>query len=173
MKYRRFEELPAWNAAIDLAVGVFELSATGCFQGYAGLKNQFERAAVSVSNNIAEGFERGTRDELLNFLYIARGSAGEVRSMLCLMERLPGLDERRQALLGLKGLSANITHQLNAWLDSLKSSDGLAPRQKSQETRKVAENVLKRDNFLDRLRQVQEEAASNKGARPPDPEPPS
>lgn len=72
MKYRRFEELPAWNAAIELAVGVFGLSATGCFQGYAGLRNQIERAAVSVSNNIAEGFERGTREELLSFLLSAR-----------------------------------------------------------------------------------------------------
>src|SRR4051812_41455296 len=99
LKYRRFEELPAWNAAIELAVGVFELSATGCFQGYAGLRNQIERAAVSVSNNIAEGFERGTHEELLSFLYIARGSAGEVRSMLCLMERLPILADRRTSLL--------------------------------------------------------------------------
>jgi hypothetical protein len=44
----------------------------------------------TVSNNIAEGFERGTKQELLTFLYIARGSAGEVRSMLCLLEKIPG-----------------------------------------------------------------------------------
>ncbi|HEV2492399.1 MAG TPA: four helix bundle protein [Terriglobia bacterium] len=47
------------------------------------------RRGVSVSNNIAEGFERGTTPELLTFLYIARGSAGEVRSMLCLIEGIP------------------------------------------------------------------------------------
>jgi len=50
------------------------------------LRDQIERAALSVSNNVAEGFERGTTNELLMFIYIARGSAGEVRSMLCFIE---------------------------------------------------------------------------------------
>ncbi|MGM0539039.1 MAG: four helix bundle protein [Thermodesulfobacteriota bacterium] len=48
-----------------------------------------ERASLSVFSNIAQGFERGTTNELLAFLYIARGSAGEVRSMLCFLERRP------------------------------------------------------------------------------------
>jgi len=47
-----------------------------------GFKNQIERASVSVMNNIAEGFERKTNKELKNFLYISKGSSGEVRSML-------------------------------------------------------------------------------------------
>ena len=47
--------------------------------GSRSLQDQLERAALSVSNNIAEGFERGTTNELLAFIYIARGSAGEVR----------------------------------------------------------------------------------------------
>jgi four helix bundle protein len=89
MKYKRFEDLPVWNSAIDLAVAVFALTSTPQFKSHYGLKDQLERAAVSVSNNIAEGFERGTNNELLMFLYISRGSAGEVRSMLCLIERLP------------------------------------------------------------------------------------
>jgi len=54
----------------------------------AELRDQLRRAALSVSNNIAEGFERGTTAELLSFLYIARGSAGEVRSMLLFCQRL-------------------------------------------------------------------------------------
>jgi len=89
VKYRRFEELPVWKDAIELAVGVFALTAKPCFRGHSGTRNQLENAAVSISNNIAEGFERGTTQEVLTFLYIARGSAGEVRSMLCLLERLP------------------------------------------------------------------------------------
>ena len=89
MKYRRFEELPVWNDAIELAVHVYALTARTDFNSQRSLKDQIERAAVSVSNNIAEGFERGTTQELLTFRYIARGSAGEVRSMLCVMERMP------------------------------------------------------------------------------------
>ena len=89
MKYSRFEELPVWNAAIELAQRVLALTSNRAFARQPSLRSQIERAAVSVSNNIAEGFERGTTQELLTFLYIARGSAGEVRSMLCLFERLP------------------------------------------------------------------------------------
>jgi four helix bundle protein len=54
------------------------------------LKDQIERAGVSISNNIAEGFERGTTKETLAFLYISRGSSGEVRSLTYLLERLLG-----------------------------------------------------------------------------------
>jgi len=72
MKYERFEQLPVWQAAIDLAVEVYELTEKPAFQRRHSLRDQIERAAVSVSNNIAEGFERGTNQELLTFLYIAR-----------------------------------------------------------------------------------------------------
>ncbi len=90
MKYLRFEELPVWKDAIELAVRVYDFTGQPGFKGHYSLKDQIERASVSVSNNIAEGFERGTTQELLTFLYIARGSCGEVRSMLCLIECLPG-----------------------------------------------------------------------------------
>src|SRR2546427_12927631 len=89
MKYTRFEELPVWKDAIELAVRAFALTARQCFRGHAGTRNQLENAVVSISNNIAEGFERGTTQELLTFIYISRGSAGETRSMYCLLERLP------------------------------------------------------------------------------------
>ena len=91
MKYNRFEELPVWQAGIDLAAEIYSLTAKPEFKNRYSLRDQIERAAVSVSNNIAEGFERGTNQELLTFLYIARGSAGEVRSMLCLLQRIPGI----------------------------------------------------------------------------------
>ena len=69
MRYQQFEELPVWNDAIELALRLFQLSGTGRLNGLGDLKDQIERAAVSVSNNIAEGFERGTNEELLTFLY--------------------------------------------------------------------------------------------------------
>jgi four helix bundle protein len=88
MKYDRFEDLPVWKSAIESAVGIYALTKQRAFRGPGDLRSQLRRAALSVSNNIAEGFERGTTAELLMFLYIARGSAGEVRSMLHFVERL-------------------------------------------------------------------------------------
>lgn len=93
MKYKRFEDLPVWEDAIELAVSVFALTVQPAFRPYPGVRDQVERSSVSVSNNIAEGFERGTTPELLTFLYISRGSCGETRSVLCLFERLPGLSD--------------------------------------------------------------------------------
>jgi len=87
MTYARFEDLPVWNEAIRLANGVYGMTESKAWKGSRSLRDQIERAALSVSNNIAEGFERGTTKELLAFLYIARGSSGEVRSMLCFIER--------------------------------------------------------------------------------------
>ena len=103
MKYNRFEELPVWQDAIQLAVQIFDLTSTPEFKGYFTLKDQIERAGVSVSNKIAEGFERGTTQETLTFLYISRGSSGEVRSLTHLIERLG----RFQVLLREK-LSENV-----------------------------------------------------------------
>ena len=91
MKYKRFEDLPVWQAAIELARRTYAFTSHDAFRHHAGLRDQLERATLSISNNIAEGFERGSTNELLAFLYIARGSAGEVRSMHCLLERVSEL----------------------------------------------------------------------------------
>src|SRR5262245_58342048 len=102
MKYRRFEELPVWKSAIDFAGRIYALTATQEFRSQRSLRDQLERAVVSISNNIAEGFERGTNQELLTFIYIARGSSGEVRSMLCLIESLPLFAKLRPQVQRLK-----------------------------------------------------------------------
>jgi four helix bundle protein len=89
LTYDRFEQLPVWQAAIKLGQQIYAFTSKSAFRQQRSLRDQIERAAVSISNNVAEGFERGTTQELLTFLYIARGSAGEVRSMLCLLEGIP------------------------------------------------------------------------------------
>jgi len=105
MKYQRFEDLPVWKAAIDLAVQIFMLTGKQEFRGCGDLKNQMERSSLSISNNIAEGFERGTTQELLTFLYIARGSAGELRSMLLFLECLPAFRNLKSEIANLKSLA--------------------------------------------------------------------
>jgi four helix bundle protein len=72
MKYERFEQLPVWQGAIQLARRTYELTKRPPLRRERSLRDQLERAVVSISNNIAEGFERGTTQELLSFLYIAR-----------------------------------------------------------------------------------------------------
>ncbi len=68
MKYSRFEELPVWKDAIDLASQVYSLTRDHLFMQSGDLCDQLRRAALSISNNIAEGFERGSTSELLAFL---------------------------------------------------------------------------------------------------------
>jgi four helix bundle protein len=79
---RSFEDLRVWQMGIDLVKRVYVLTARGSFSRDFGLRDQIRRASVSIPTNIAEGFERSSRKEYLLFLNIAKGSAGEVRSLL-------------------------------------------------------------------------------------------
>ncbi|MBH0202633.1 MAG: four helix bundle protein [Nitrospira sp.] len=77
-----FEELKVWQGARELVLSVYELTSNQRFRKDGALRDQLRRAAVSSMANIAEGFERGSKREFARFLYMARGSAGEVRSHL-------------------------------------------------------------------------------------------
>lgn len=123
MKYRSFEDLPVWTAAADMARQTYHFTELPVFRGHRALRDQLERAALSVSNNIAEGFERGTTKELLLFLYVARGSAGEVRSMLSILERLTAFENLKSQIVDLKLSCMGISRQLYGWIGQLKSSD--------------------------------------------------
>jgi len=105
------------------------------------LRDQIERAAVSIGNNIAEGFERGTTQELLTFLYIARGSAGEVRSMLCLMDRIDGLVDLKSEISNLKLSAEGVSGQLRAWAQSLQDSSIKGPRYLTSKPKKQKSRV--------------------------------
>ena len=157
MKYNRVEDLPVWNDAITLAVSVFALTARADLRVYSSLRNQIERAAVFVSNNIAEGFERGTTQELLTLLYISRGSSGETRSMLCLLERLPGLGNLRSEISDLKSKAVSVSRQLRAWADSLQNSDIRGQRYLTNKTKRSTNQACERKDFLEQLRKMQEE----------------
>ena len=155
MKYSRFEELPVWQDAIKLALSVYAFSTDPTFAGRYSLKDQLERAAVSVSNNIAEGFERGTTQELLTFLYIARGSCGEVRSMLCLLERVPGFENFKFEISNLKLCSEGISRQLRTWAEYLQNSDIRGHRYLTDRTRAKSKEAREREEFLKELKEIQ------------------
>ena len=154
MKYERFEQLPVWLAAIDLAAAVYAMTEKSPFRQRYSLRDQIERAAVSVSNNIAEGFERGTKQELLTFLYIARGSAGEVRSMLCLLEKIPAFADLAAGILNLKSSVESISKQLGAWARTLRDSDQKGERYVSEKTRRAELARRDREEFLRELEQM-------------------
>jgi four helix bundle protein len=151
MKYERFEQLPVWQSAIDLAAEVYAMTEKAAFRRRRSLRDQIERAAVSVSNNIAEGFERGTNQELLTFLYIARGSAGEVRSMLCLLEKISLFSDLESSILNLKSRTESISKQLGAWIRSLKDSELKGQRYVTEKTRRQSERAREREEFLREL----------------------
>jgi four helix bundle protein len=90
-KYQHFEELPVWQEAAKLYNAAMDLLRQPGKELSGGFRGQLDRAALSVSNNIAEGFERATTGELLSFIAIARGSAGEVRSMISVVKGRPEL----------------------------------------------------------------------------------
>ena len=154
MKYTRFEDLPVWKDAIDLAVRTFALTAKPCFRGHGGLRNQLENAVVSISNNVAEGFERGTSQELLTFIYISRGSAGETRSMYCLIEQLPQFRDFKSEVSDLKLKAESISRQLRAWADSLQNTDIRGTRYLTDKSRRFEKQSRERQEFLLELDQI-------------------
>lgn len=167
MRYRRFEELPVWNDAIELARRVFELAGTGRLQRYSGLRDQLDRAVVSISNNIAEGFERGTNEELMTFLYIARGSAGEVRSMLHLLGRIDAHESSSSEIIACLHSAESVSRQLGRWVESIKDSGYRGTRSRTTQTREVESGHRRRDAFLAELQRIQTRANTNEPDTPP------
>ena len=81
-KIERFEDLIAWQKARQLTREIYRITRAGRFARDFGLKNQIQRASVSIMSNLAEGFERGRPTEFHQYISIAKGSCAEVRWQL-------------------------------------------------------------------------------------------
>ena len=79
MRIYHFEEIEAWKKSQIVAIKIYKLLHINVYYGF---KNQIQRASVSISNNIAEGFERGSDADFRRFLFISLGSCSEVKSMM-------------------------------------------------------------------------------------------
>ena len=154
MQYKRFEDLPVWQEAVDLARSMYAFTSLDVFLPYPGLRDQLERAALSISNNIAEGFERGTTNELLAFLYIARGSAGEVRSMMRVLEGWRAFGNLKSQISDFINRSERISKQLYGWIESLKNSEIAGQRRFDDKARTRYVSKKERQDFLSELRRV-------------------
>ncbi len=155
-KYQKFEDLPVWRDAARLYNRVLDLLEEPGVPLTPGFRNQLDRAALSVSNNIAEGFERVTTNELNAFLAIARGSAGEVRSMMAVVRDRPKLKPILRQLQEIRSLSESCAKQLTAWTASIENSPVQGKRHLTGEMKDKREAAQRskdyRLNFLRNLK---------------------
>jgi four helix bundle protein len=152
MTYQCFEDLPVWQEAARLYELTDDLLDSAPPRMRASFRDQLERAVLSVSNNIAEGFERGTTNDLLQFIYIARGSAGEVRSMLGLLLRRRWASHLKSEISNLISSAESSSRQLRAWADSLQNSGIKGQRHLNDQKRREFDQRQKANAFQERLR---------------------
>src|SRR5579862_3987795 len=155
-KYQQFEDLPVWQEAKRLYNVVLDLLEEPNVPLTPAFRNQLDRAALSVSNNIAEGFERSTTAELQSFIAIARGSSGEVRSMMAVVHDRPRLKSIVRQLQTIRALAESCARQLTGWAGSIETLPFEGRRhlpQKERQTRETAQKAKDfRINFLRNLK---------------------
>ncbi len=117
-KVECFEDLYIWQKAVEFAKDVYVLTEKKGLKSDFGLKNQMRDSSVSFSSNIAEGFERRSRKEYLNFLNIAKGSAGEIRSQLYVAFEVGYINNEELVIMREKAkfLSGSISNHAKAIL---------------------------------------------------------
>ena len=115
-KVECFEDLFIWQKAVEFAREVYLVTERQGLKTDFGLKNQMRDAVVAISSNIAEGFERRSRKEYLNFLNIAKASAGELRSQIYVAFEVGYLDEFERDDLREKAkfLSGSISNHMKS-----------------------------------------------------------
>ena len=109
-KYTSFEDLEVYKATLAFTVKIFELLKGETYKKEFAFTDQLKRATLSISNNIAEGFERETDKELVRFLYFSKGSAGEVRNIINVLEAVGYMESEEVDVL--KNDIINISKQL-------------------------------------------------------------
>ena len=92
-KIKRFEDLDIWKASVEIAIDIYIVSEKGKLKSDYGMKDQIRRAAMSISNNIAEGFEYDNNKNFIKFLRYSKGSSGELRSQLYVLKQIDFISE--------------------------------------------------------------------------------
>jgi four helix bundle protein len=121
-KVQVFEDLLVWQKGMELVKEVYLVSEEGRFRHDFALRDQLRRAAISIPTNIAEGFERASKKEYLNFLNFAKGSAGEVRSLLHVASELGYLEEAKRHKM--RSAVLELSRYLYNHIKSLRESAG-------------------------------------------------
>ena len=121
MKVSNFEDLEVWRLSRALTNRIYERTKGGIFSKDFGLVDQMRRASSSIMSNIAEGFERGGNKEFIQFLYIAKGSCGEVRSQLYIALDQKYISDHMH--MDLSKLSKMISVKINNLIGVIKKSE--------------------------------------------------
>jgi four helix bundle protein len=119
-KIERFEDLLVWQKGMEIVKQVYLVSREGELCKDFALRDQLRRAAISIPTNIAEGFERSSRKEYVNFLNFAKGSTGEVRSLLNVAFELGYLESSKYQ--ELRNAVMELSRYLSNQIKSLRSS---------------------------------------------------
>lgn len=146
---KQFEDLLCWQKARLLTKEVYQAFHDTRDRGFT---DQIQRASVSVMSNIAEGFESGTKAGFLNYLYIAKGSAGEVRAQLYAAYDIGYLNVEK--FKSLNSLVLECSRLLSSFIKALKSSEVAGLQRKTEKTKQQVEN----EAFDAYLRKVTEDA---------------
>lgn len=109
-----------------------------------GFRDQIQRAAVSVVSNIAEGFERGTKPEFINYLYIAKGSAGEVRAQLYVALDIGYVN--METFKDLNGLAQECSKLIQSFTEKVKMGSRVGTQYKAMEKLDDARELFRQTN---------------------------
>ncbi|MGH7797781.1 MAG: four helix bundle protein [Candidatus Binatia bacterium] len=115
MQVKNFEDLEIWKDARALTRAIYQLTRSPKFSKDFGLRDQIQRATVSIMSNIAEGFERGGNQEFIQFLYVAKASCGEVRSQIYVALDQSYLEQKdcEELTTSFRRLSIMISHLID------------------------------------------------------------
>lgn len=122
-KVERFEDLEVYKKATAIAINIYKVCADGRLKSDYGTRDQMQRAAMSISNNIAEGFEYDNNADYIRFLKYAKGSAGELRNQLYVLKELEIVAEA--FYLSLYEELIHLSKQLAAFIKYLKNRQSI------------------------------------------------
>lgn len=119
--FNKFEDMEVWKKSMDLIRLIYQNTNKPIFRKDYHLVNQIRRSAISIASNIAEGLERDGNKELVNFLYIAKGSCGELRCQLYIAKDQQYL--QHDSFQEMYNLAIEISYSMNKLIKYLKESD--------------------------------------------------
>ena len=117
MKITRFEDLSIWKLSLKVTRLIYDLTSQNKFVKDFGLKSQIQRAIVSVSSNIVEGFEKNNNNEFIRYLKIAKGSIGEVRNQLYISRDINYINDKEFNYLN--DLLLDLSNQIGKFISYL------------------------------------------------------